>query len=123
MSEIASDTCNVSKNLLKTERALLGRRSVEKQMKGVGDILWKYFMVGCEIEDPELAAKLKEARVKRFSINAVVVVVGLTAVLQTTLTASEIARRKPRSSSRPCPVRTSWAKRTCRVQDQIFIAA
>jgi len=96
MGEIALDTANLSLNRLKTERSLIGRRVYEKGANSMGELIWDYFMAGCEIKDPELAESLKKARKQRLITNLVVAAVGFTAVFQITLGEAETNRKAAR---------------------------
>lgn len=100
MGEIAQDTRNITKNVLKTEYSLLGRAAF-LMGKSLGAFIWHYFMKGLAIEDPELAEKLKRCRVNRYITNTMVVLVGLLSVTQTTL-GKQDRQRRCRSMLRPC---------------------
>ena len=91
----APGTVNISFNARKAERDILGRRAFEED-RSLGNYLRRLIMKGAEIEDPELARRLKEARNQRFAVNAVVVLVGLTTVFQATFGHSKVEIRKPR---------------------------
>lgn len=94
MGAIAADTCQFTKNILKAERSILGKAAFKK-LVNTSELVWGYFMVGCEIQDPELAAQLKKARAQRFAINAAVLLVGFAAVFQATLGHSRLELRRP----------------------------
>jgi len=99
MGEIAIDTCNMPLNRLKAERSLIGRRATETEFRSYGQLIWEYFLVGCEIKDPDLAKRLKEARLQRFAKSSTLLLVGVAAVFQSTFWDSDFIRT--RTANRP----------------------
>ena len=92
---IAADSRNLVVNILEPQHAALGKAAFSRGIS-LGALVRCLLQKGAEIEDPELAAKLREARAKRFAVNAAVLVVGFTAVFQATLAQSDKSRLRPR---------------------------
>ena len=83
----------------KEERSLLGKWgfSTDRSFAGVARYL---ILRGAEIEDPELAAKIKEirAQAKQLVAKSPILIAGLSVVLQVTLGYDNYDRLRPRLS-------------------------
>lgn len=74
--------------------------------KSFAQFVRELLLIGCEIKDPELAAKLKQARAQRYAQAAAVLVVGFAAVFQATFTTEPLNRSARSGFARVSSVRS-----------------
>lgn len=91
-TSLPAGTVNITYNAPEEEKAVLGKHAFRDD-RPLARLLRRLIMKGAEIEDPELAANLKEARERRFAVNAPVVLICLATVVQITLGKVEQQRR------------------------------
>ena len=96
MGSIAGDTKTLSTNVLESELEALKESEIRKRFSSVSDLVRYAIHEVARVEDPILALKWEEARLKRWAVNASVLVVGAAAVFQVTVGSSKIERIRPR---------------------------
>lgn len=70
-------SANLSVNMPKDERLLLGRLAMQRGAKSVGEFVKKLLLLGMEREDQQSAAQLREIR-RRYYGAALILIFGLT---------------------------------------------
>jgi hypothetical protein len=91
-TSLPKGTVDITYNAPQEERAVLGRHAFRDD-RPLARRRRRLIMKGAEIEGPELAVNLNEARERSFAVNALVVLICLATVVKITLGKVEQQRR------------------------------
>lgn len=106
---IAPDTCSTSFNPLKTWRGILGKWALLRDLSFGKSVIY-LVEKGAETEDPELARKLRAARLQRYC-SVICLGFGLIFTVSAYIGEQDTRRPRPRpraSRARVHPFKSTW---------------